>query len=181
MVREDKKEKVKELAEELGKCTIAIATDFRGLKVAQLNQLRRKLREQGVAFRVVKNTLAQRAAEEVGKPLLGQLLTGPTALALGQGVPSIPSKTLTEFARSTGLTLNLRGGLLENRLLTPQQVIALASLPGREVLLAQVVGAVQGPLASLIQTLSAPLQALLLTLQGIQHSLESQPGQTAQG
>lgn len=172
MPTEKKIQAVEELAEILSKSTVAIATDYRGLSTAEISQLRRRLRERGIAYHVVKNTLAQRAAEQVGRPALRSLLVGPTALAFGYGDVVEPAKVLTEYIRSTRTVLTVRGGLLDNRVLSADEVTALSLLPPREVILAQLLGQLQGPMAALANVLSANLRSLLGVLQARIQQLE---------
>ena len=157
MRKEKKKEAVSQLAEKLSGCNIAITTDYRGLSVAEMTELRRGLRQVGTEYRVVKNTLARFAAEEAGKEGLNQIIEGPTAIAFGYADITEPAKALIDYIRSSRGALRIRGGLLEQRVLTPSQVEALATLPSREVLVAKLLGGMQGPIFGLVQVLSATL------------------------
>jgi len=161
----DKAAEVAELEQLLSQTPIIIGTGYRGLKVRELHQLRRQLRAQGLRYRVVKNTLTRLAAQRAAKPEVASLLQGPTALVLGQGEPVTAAKALNDFIRTTRLPLEVHGGLIDGRLYSPEQLTALATLPPREVLLAQVLGNLQGPLTGLLGVLSAVLQNLLWLLQ----------------
>ena len=163
----DKKVKaVEELKEKFSGCTITIATDYRGLPVAAMTDLRRALREKGVEYRVVKNSLSYIAADAVGKPQLKDIIQGPTGLIFGYGDPVEPAKVLVEYIRSTRSPLTITGATLDVRILTPAEVNRLAQLPARDVLVSQLLGQMQAPVANLISVLSAPIRGLLTVLQG---------------
>ncbi|MBI4301835.1 MAG: 50S ribosomal protein L10 [Chloroflexi bacterium] len=161
-----------ELATKLAQCSIALATDYRGLSVAEITQLRRRLGAEGVEYRVVKNTLARLAATAAGKPGLVNLLDGPTAIALGYGDIIAPSRVIADYLRSTRKTMDIRGAVIARRVLGSEEVSALATLPPREVLLSRVLGGIQSPLYSLANVLNANLRGLFTVLQGRIHQLE---------
>lgn len=163
----EKVEAVQKIAEKLSRTTLVIATDYRGLTVADLTRLRRKLGESGIEYHVVKNTLTRIAAEQVGREQLAGLLEGPTAVAFGYGDPVEPARVLLDYIRSSRVELKVKGGLLDGRLLAQADLVQLATLPSREVLLARVVGGIQGPLVSLVNVLNAPLVNLVRALQQI--------------
>ena len=155
---------VETLREQLSQANLIIATGFRGLSVDTLNQLRKKLRENGIAYKVVKNRLVSIAAREIGKPEIAQLLEGPTALLLGQGDPVQVTKTLDEHLRATRIPLTVRGGLLDNRVLSSQEVTALATLPPKSVLVAQLAGQLIAQISGMLSLLNAPAQRLAYVL-----------------
>ncbi len=161
MRKEKKREAVSQLAEKLSGCNIAITTDYRGLSVAEMTELRRGLRQAGVEYRVVKNTLTRFAAKQAGKEGLSQVIEGPTAIAFGYGDVTEPAKALIDYIRSSGGALRIRGGLLEQRVLTPSEVEALATLPSREVLMAKLLAGMQGTVFGLVQVLNATLVGLV--------------------
>ncbi len=163
----EKVEAVQKIAEKLSRTTLVIATDYRGLTVADITRLRRKLGESGIEYHVVKNTLTRIAAEQVGREQLAGLLEGPTAVAFGYGDPVEPARVLLDYIRSSRVELKVKGGLLDGRLLAQADLVQLATLPSREVLLAKVVGGIQGPLVSLVNVLNAPLVNLVRALQQI--------------
>lgn len=167
MPRPEKVEAVQKIADKLSKTTLVIATDYRGLTVADLTQLRRKLGESGIEFHVMKNTLTRVAANQVGREQLGGLLEGPTAIAFGYGDPVEPARVLLDYIRSSRIELRVKGGLMDGRLLAQADLAQLATLPSREVLTARVVGGIQGPLVSLVNVLNAPLVNLVRALQQI--------------
>ncbi|MBI2916808.1 MAG: 50S ribosomal protein L10 [Chloroflexi bacterium] len=165
MPSEDKVKEVAELEQVLSQAPVIIATGYRGLKVADLFQLRKQLRAQGVRYRIVKNTLTKLAAERAGKQALASLLQGPTALALGAADPVAATKAIQDFIRTTKLPLEVYGGLIDSRAYSSADLEKLTTLPPREVLIAQLLGSIQGPISGLMGVLSAPVQNLLWLLQ----------------
>ena len=135
---------VERLVEKIKAADSMIVTDYRGLTVTQTAELRRSLTEAGATFTVAKNTLARRAAEEADRPGLLEFLQGPTAIAFIEDDPAPVAKRLTEVARTTRI-LAVRGGVMNGNTLSADDVRALGELPPREVLDAQVVGAIAGP------------------------------------
>jgi large subunit ribosomal protein L10 len=156
---------IEELASSLSRCTIAVATDYRGLTAKEMVQLRRRLTESGIEYRVIKNTLTRFAAEKAGKSQLETLLAGPVAMAFGYDDVIKPPKVLREHIRSVGSVLQIKGGILGDRLLTAEDVADLAAMPSRDVLLARLVGQLNAPLQALHTVLSAPLRGLLNVMQ----------------
>jgi len=165
MLKEKKGQMIDELASRLSRCTIAVATDYRGLTAKEMVQLRRRLTELGVEYRVIKNTLTRFAAEKAGKKQLEALLTGPVAIAFGYDDVIKPAQVLREHIRSVGSVLQIKGGILGDRLLTAEDVANLAILPSKDVLLARLVGQLNAPLQALHNVLSAPLRGLLNVMQ----------------
>src|SRR5437588_10567680 len=143
--KEQKAEQVELLSEKLKRAKVAVLTDYRGLTVSQIQDLRGKLRTGDVEYRVVKNTLARRAAESAGVPALEKELEGPVAIAFGYDDLSLPSKLINEWVRQTRLTLDVKGGLVEGRVFSPAQVRQLAELPSGASLRAQLLGTLQSP------------------------------------
>ena len=165
MLREKKAQIVSNLADDLSRTTIVIATDYRGLLAKQMAELRNALAKAGVGYHVVKNTLAYRAADQIGKPQLRDIIEGPVALAFGYDDVVNVAKALNPYIKSTTLPLEIKGGLLGDRILPPEEVLRLASLPPREVLIARLLGQLQAPVGSLHNLLNFPLRGLLNVLQ----------------
>lgn len=138
---------VRDLEDKLSRATSAIVTDYRGLTVAQLQELRGTLRAQGIEYVVVKNTLARRAAVEVGVAEFAEVLVGPVGLAIGYEDLSAPARLLTEYYR-VNRRLPVRAGLVEGRVVDARGVQAISELPSREVLQSQFAGTLQSPLSS---------------------------------
>jgi len=171
--KEQKAEQVELLTEKLRKAKVALLTDYRGLTVTQLQELRGKLRTGDVEYRVVKNTLARRAADAAGVADLKAELEGPVAIAFGYDDLSLPSKLINEFVRTTRLKLDVKGGLVEGRVFSPDQVKQLADLPSRDTLLAQLLGTLQSPVAQLVGIMQTPVQQLLGVLDAYKSKLEA--------
>ena len=171
--KEQKAEQVELLSEKLKRAKVAVLTDYRGLTVSQIQDLRGKLRTGDVEYRVVKNTLARRAAESAGVPALEKELEGPVAIAFGYDDLSLPSKLINEWVRQTRLKLDVKGGLVEGRVFSPDQVRQLADLPSREILLAQLLGTLQSPVAQLVAIMETPHQQLLGVLNAYKNKLEA--------
>ena len=171
--KEQKAEQVDVLTEKLKKAKVAVLTDYRGLKVSQIQDLRGKLRGGDVEYRVVKNTLARRAAEAAGFPRLQEEIKGPVAIAFGYDDLGVPSRLINEWVRATRLKLEIVGGLVEGRVFSSDQVKQLADLPSRETLIAQLMGTLQSPVAQLVGIMQTPLQKLLGTLDAYKTKLEA--------
>ncbi len=165
MLKEKKEQMIDELAGSLSRCTIAVATDYRGLTAKEMVQLRRRLTDVGIEYRVIKNTLTRFAAEKAGKSQLEALLTGPVAIAFGYDDVVKPAKILREHIRSASSVLQIKGGIMGDRLLTAVDIANLATMPTRDVLIARLVGQLQAPLQGLHNVLSAPLRGLLNVMQ----------------
>jgi large subunit ribosomal protein L10 len=161
MLKTDKERIVSELAAELGAADTLIVADYRGLTNKQLEALRDELLKHGARFRIVKNTLTRRAAERAGAEALLVMLEGPTAIAFieAAGDPPAVAKALASTAKETNV-LALKGGILEGKTLSADQVAELATLPPLDVLQGQLVGAIVAPLTQLLALLSAPLRDL---------------------
>ncbi|HZT09262.1 MAG TPA: 50S ribosomal protein L10 [Chloroflexota bacterium] len=172
VVRPEKVAAVESIADQLTNANMAVVADYRGLTVAQIADVRRQLRTAGVELHVVKNTLARLAAQRTGKDQLLPALIGPTALAVGTNDPTMISKTLTDVIRTQRLPMQIRSALLGDRLLSAAEVAELATLPSREVLLGQVVGAMQAPIAGFVGVLNGMLQSLVGVLDARRRQLE---------
>ncbi len=172
VIREEKVATVNEIADQLRRSTMAVLTDYRGLTVSQISELRRQLRPADVELRVVKNTLARLAARAAQREELLPALEGPTAIAFSFGEPTVLAKTLTDTIRTQRLVMPIKGGLLGDRLLAPPEVTRLAELPTRDVLLSQVVGTIQAPISGLVNVLAGTLGSLLGVLEARRNQLE---------
>ena len=154
---------IEELRKRLGGATAAVLTEYRGLTVHQISELRKQLKAASAEYRVVKNRLARVAIE--GSPLaaLRPHLTGPIGVVIARKDPAAVAKTLQGFAK-TNPALQLRVGVVDGQLLDPQGLKAVADLPSREVLRSQLVGAIQGPLGQLVGLLQAPQREITFIL-----------------
>ena len=165
MPTERKVREVEELGKLIAESTIAISADFSGMGVSAMTELRSALRQRGVRFRVVKNRLTYLAAEAAGRPLVKDIVQGPTGIAFGFDDPVAPAKALSEFITSNRSVLKIKGAILGDRTLSAEEVGELAALPSRDELIARLLGQLQGPIASLTYVLNAPLGALARVLQ----------------
>jgi large subunit ribosomal protein L10 len=160
--REEKARVIEGLVERL-RSGSAVLVDYQGMNVARSTELRRRSRDAGVEFVVAKNTLARRAADEAGVEDLTEYLVGPTALGFSED-PVASAKLMAEFAAQVE-SFTLKGGLLEDgRVLDGADVVALSRLPGREQLLAQVVGGISSPITGLVTVLNNTIQGLVVAL-----------------
>jgi large subunit ribosomal protein L10 len=153
-----KEELVSELEELVSRSTVAISANYRGMTVADMTALRRRMRETGVELRVVKNTLLRMAAERGGKPELFQIVDGPTALIFGFGEPKQPAAAINEFIRTSRTPLAVTGVFFEGQAMPGAAVTDLANLPTKEQLISQLMGDLQSPLATLAGLLSGTLR-----------------------
>ena len=167
-----KQETVTRLTELLSRATSAVVTDYRGLTVKQLEDLRRKLRAEGVDYIVVKNTLARRAADEAGVGEFSSVLVGPVGLAVGFGDLSAPARILADYFRANRVA-PMVAGLAEGRVLDQAAVRSLADLPSREVLLSMLAGTLQSPLTTLAGSLESILSNFAATLDSYREKLEA--------
>jgi large subunit ribosomal protein L10 len=159
-----KEKKVEGLASELGGTVSLVVTGYRGLKVNELQELRRRLRPRGIEYHVVKNSLFARAAEQSGKSELRSMLSGPTAVAIGNGDEVELAKSLVDEARVLK-ALKILGALIGGRAMGADDVQQLARLPGRPQLQAMIVGSLQAPLAQVVGVLTAAQGNLVRVLQ----------------
>ena len=174
MSKEKKAQIIDRLQETFSKCSVGILTDYRGLTVSEITGLRRKLRESGVEYKVVKNTLARFAAERAGKDELARLFEGPVAIAFGYGDIGEPARALVDYIRTSKTSLSIKAGFLGDRLLTSAEVMTLSTLPSREVLLAKVMGGMQSPITALVNCLTTPIQGIMGMLQARIKQLEGE-------
>src|SRR3954466_8982000 len=163
MNREQKAAAVDEIATRIQESQAVFAVDYRGISVPQAAELRAKLREADARFQVVKNTLTERAADEAGAGLPKGALDGPTALTFVSGDAAAAAKALRDYARGTDL-LPFKGGLMDGNPLTPDDISAIARLPSRQQLYAQLVGVVAHPIAGLARTLNQLIGGLAIAL-----------------
>lgn len=172
MNREEKAARIDALAEEIKAADALFAVDYRGISVPQAAELRSKLREADATFRVVKNSLTERAADKAGAEALKELLEGPTALTFVHGDAATAAKAIADFARATQL-LPFKGGLMDGISLDAEQIRAISRLPSRDVLYGQLVGMVASPISGLVRTLNALLGGLAVALNQVREKKES--------
>jgi len=172
-----KQEMVTTLSAQLAGAPTVFVTDFTGLDVARITDLRRKLRAAGVEYVVVKNTLARRSLTDAQRAGLEPHLTGPTALVLGGADPVAPAKVLTDFAKEHEKPA-IKIGLVEGKTVTADQVRQLAALPSKPELLAQLAGALQSPMAGFVGALNSLLYMMVGALEALKNN---RVGETTNG
>jgi large subunit ribosomal protein L10 len=172
VAREQKVRIVVELKEAISGCNVAVLTDYQGISASELDVLRRRLREQNIEFRVVKNTMARFAAEKSGKDFLVESFEGPIAIAFGYGDVTEPARALNGYIKDSDSPMSIKGGFLGDRLLTTEEVGRLAKLPSREVLIAQILAGMQAPIIGLVSCLASPLRGFMGVLQSRIKQLE---------
>lgn len=173
MHKSEKEVAIKELSEKFARAKSAVLAEFSKLDVAAVTQLRKKCRDGGVEYRVIKNTLAKRAAKGTPLESLSDEFTGPVAVALGYGDVVAPAKILTDFAKGLE-TIKLRGGMLDGKKLDAQGVKAFAKMPGIQELRGQIVGLLMQPATRLARTIGTPAGQLARVLQARQEALAKQ-------
>jgi large subunit ribosomal protein L10 len=166
--REEKTEAIEALTARLAAADTVFATDYRGLTVKEISELRTRLRGAETEYTVVKNTLARRAAADTGREALLPYLTGPTGIAWVNGDPAVAAKVLDTFAGEHAEAFAIKGGLLEGNDLPTADVTRLAKLPPKEQLLAQLAGGIAAPISGLAGGLSNLIGGLARTLAAVQ-------------
>jgi len=173
MPTQKKIESVADLRDRLQRASLVAAADYRGLTVKEMDQFRRRLRAAGLEVKVIKNTLLRLAAGDAGHPSVVRLAEGPTALAFSYGEIVEAAKALSEYAQAAPPAFTLRGAYLDGQVVSPEDLRELVRLPARPIMLAQVLGQLQSPLAAFLGLLESPLQELSLLLQS---ALSELPG-----
>ena len=160
-IKDKKQGVVDELHGKLGSAKAFYLTDFTGLTVKKVTELRRRLRSAGIEYVVVKNTLAERALEGLDLPEVAEFFKGPTAVAIGQTDPVAAAKVLVDFAKENDNKPAMKAGVVEGKAYTASEVDRLAKLPGREQLLAELAGCMEAPMSNLLGVLQAKLTETL--------------------
>ncbi len=169
----EKIDRVRELKEQLERCTITFGADYTRTSVNQMTELRRAMRAGGIDFIVVKNTLMYLAAEEAGKPQVKEIVQGPTAVAFGYDDPTAAAKTLADYARANANTFSIRGAVMgDSPPLGPDGVTRLATLPPKPQMLAILLAQMQAPMVRLVGALNGPVQNLDNVLRARMRQLE---------
>jgi large subunit ribosomal protein L10 len=172
MNREQKAAAIAEIAANIEAATAILAVDYRGISVPQIAELRAGLTGAETTFKVVKNSLTERAADQSGAEVLKSLLTGPTALAFVHGDVATAAKTIADYGRTSQL-LAFKGGLMDGAAIDVEQIRALSRLPPRQVLYGQLVGVVASPVSGLVRGLGALLGGLAVALGQVREKMES--------
>ncbi|OEG62351.1 50S ribosomal protein L10 [Halanaerobium congolense] len=166
MARPEKEAVVKELTDKFGTAKSLVITDYLGLNVAEITELRSKLREAGVEFKVVKNTLATIAANDVEMEEMTEFFSGPTAIAFGEEDAVSPAKILVEYAKEHEV-LEIKAGFLNGEIISKEKVESLAEIPSREELLAKAFASMKAPLTGLVNVLQGNIRGLVQVLNQI--------------
>lgn len=177
MLKSKKSDVVASLQEKLGRAECQILTDFKGLKVGEFTQLRRELKEAGGELAVVKNTLLKLATDEAIRPALENYLVGPTALVLAYKDPVEIAKIVSKYAKDKPDNFKLKAGVLGQAVLTDKDLLELAKLPSREILLAKLLGVLQGIPTALVSVLAGIPRKLLYTLKALEEKRASEQSQ----
>jgi Ribosomal protein L10 len=169
---EEKQKVVEDIKQKFEGANGVILADYRGLTVSQVTNLRVELRQAGIEYRVLKNTMVRRAADEIGITGLDEFLEGPTALAFSTD-PVAPAKILSEFSKKNK-SLTIKAGVLDGKVINAEKVKDLANLPSREVLLSQVLAGMQGPLQGMVNVLQGPIRKFGYALEEVRKLKEAQ-------
>jgi large subunit ribosomal protein L10 len=172
MNRDQKAVAIQEIAAHIDESHAIFAVDYRGISVPQVAELRGKLRDADATFKVVKNSLTERAADQAGAETLKEYLAGPTALTFVRGDVATAAKAIADYARATQL-LPFKGGLMDGETLDVDQLRSLSRLPSRDVLYGQLVGVVASPVSGLVRSLSALVGGLASALGQVREKKES--------
>jgi large subunit ribosomal protein L10 len=161
-----KEQVVNEIKEKFQRAEAVVLVDYRGLNVAEVTELRKRFREAGADYKVYKNTLMTRALTELGMEELIPYLTGPNAVALGYDDPVVPAKIISEFAKDHE-KLEIKAGMISRKVIGAEGIKSLASLPSKEVLVAQVLGGLNAPITGLVNVLQGNIRNLVYALNAI--------------
>src|SRR5438552_3975897 len=172
MNREQKAAAIAEIAANIDEAQAIFAVDYRGISVVQIAELRAKLRDADATFKVVKNSLTERAADDAGTEALKGYLEGPTALTFVRGDAATAAKAIADYARATQL-LPFKGGIMDGATVEVEQIRSLSRLPSRDVLYGQLVGVVASPIIGLVRTLNALLGGLAVALGQVRDKKQS--------
>lgn len=164
---EEKQQVIQQITDKINESKSMVIADYRGLNVAQVTELRKQLREAGVEYKVLKNTMTRFAAKNAGIEGLDEILTGPNAIAFGMEDAVSPAKILVDYAKKND-KLEIKAGVLENKVLSIDEVKALAEIPSRDVLLSMVLRGMQGPISGFVNVLQGTIRNLVYVLAAIQ-------------
>jgi len=171
--KDSKKEILQDLIAKLKESKGVILTDYQGMNVSQISSLRNELKEEKVEFKVVKNTLLEKASEELNVEDLTKDLIGCTAMAFCSDDGVAPARLLKEYFRKNKIDLKVKSGLIDGRVFSPEKIMEIASLPSKDVLIAQIINGIKSPLYSLVFILQGPLRGLIYTLEAVKKQKEA--------
>ncbi len=171
--KDSKKEILQDLIEKLKESKGVVLTDYQGMNVSQISSLRNELREKKVEFKIVKNTLMEKASEELNVEDLTKDLIGCTAIAFSGEDGVAPARLLKEYFKKNKIDLKVKSGLIDGRVFSSEKIMEIASLPSKDVLIAQMINGVKSPLYSLVFVLQGPLKGLIYTLEAVRKQKEA--------
>jgi len=172
--RDSKKEILLDLITKLKESKGVVLTDYQGMNVFQISRLRKELKEKKVEFKIVKNTLMERASEELNVEDLTKDLIGCTAMAFCNDDGVAPARFLKEYFKKNKIDLKIKSGLIDGNVFSPERIMEIASLPSKDVLIAQMINGVKSPLYSLVLILQGPLRGLIYTLEAVKKQKEKE-------
>lgn len=170
--KDSKKEILQDLITKLKESKGVVLTDYQGMNVFQISRLRNELKEKRVEFKIIKNTLMEKASEEMNVEDLTKDLIGCTAMAFCSDDGVAPARLLKEYFEKNKIDLKIKSGLIDGKVFSPEKIMEIASLPSKDVLIAQVINGVKSPLYSLVFILQGPLRGLIYTLGAIKKEKE---------
>ena len=170
--KDSKKEILQDLITKLKESKGVVLTDYQGMNVFQISRLRNELKEKRVEFKIVKNTLMEKASEELNVEDLTKDLIGCTAMAFCNDDGVAPARLLKEHFKKNKIDLKIKSGLIDGRVFSPEKIMEIASLPSKDVLIAQMINGVKSPLYSLVFILQEPLRGLIYTLEAVKKQKE---------
>ena len=179
MNRREKEQVVADLQKQIEQYKAVVLTNYRGLTVAQMTQLRRRLREEKIAYNVVKNTMMKLASKGTDLEKLNDYFEGPTAIAIAYGDFVSLAKILSEFQKNQPI-LEIKAGLIEGKVASPEEVKSLASIPSKEVLLGQILGGIQMPAVQVTGTIMSVLQPVVGAIQARVDQLAASSGESGE-
>jgi large subunit ribosomal protein L10 len=171
--KDSKKEILQDLIAKLKESKGVVLTDYQGMNVSQISSLRNELKEKKVEFKIVKNTLMEKASEELNVEDLTKDLIGCTAMAFCSDDGVAPARLLKEYFKKNKIDLKIKSGLIDGKVFSPEKIMEIASLPSKDVLIAQMINGVKSPLYSLVFILQGPLRGLIYTLEAVRKQKEA--------
>jgi len=170
--KDSKREILQDLIAKLKESKGVVLTDYQGMNVSQISSLRNELKEKKVEFKIFKNTLMEKASEELNVEDLTKDLIGCTAMAFCNDDGVAPARLLKEYFKKNKIDLKIKSGLIDGRVFGPEKIMEIASLPSKDVLIAQTINGIKSPLYSLVFILQGPLRGLIYTLEAVKKQKE---------
>jgi len=172
--KDSKKKILQDLIAKLKESKGVVLTDYQGMNVFQISKLRNELKEKRVEFKIFKNTLMEKASEELNVEDLTKDLIGCTAMAFCSDDGIAPARLLKEYFKNNKIDLKIKSGLIDGRVFSPEKIMEIASLPSKDVLIAQMINGVKSPIYSLVFILQGPLRGLIYTLEAVKIQKEKE-------